>query len=124
MAGIIFIISEAYHRIIFRYTAAIHSGLKNPLHQAVAADISGSFLKQRAEGSRPAKYWSKEEQESRLIAAYTKYEARGDVWSAAASKVSANSIFPSAMQVLNHICALGSPDAASPCSERLPHTPK
>lgn len=50
-------------------------------------DISSSILKTRAEKGKLATYWSQPEQEERLKATYTRYEAVGDIWSAAAPQV-------------------------------------
>lgn len=55
----------------------------------MAHDIVDAILKQRAEGKKQkAQYWSREEQEQRLIEVYNRWSEKGDVWSAATSKVS------------------------------------
>jgi hypothetical protein len=54
----------------------------------VAHDLVDAILKQRAQGKRKAQYWSKEEQEQHLIETYKRWSEKGDVWSAATSKVS------------------------------------
>ena len=71
-----------------RYLAVVHGGLKNPHRGAVAQDISGAILKQKAEKGQPALYWPQGEQVERLEAAWKKWVAHGKVWSAAAAKVS------------------------------------
>ena len=55
------------------YTAVILNGTKNPHYTEVSNDIVESILKKRAENGIPAQYWSKEEQEERLRAAYDKW---------------------------------------------------
>lgn len=44
-------------------------------------------MKHRAEGGKPAVYWPREEQITRLEAAYVKWDKKGGVWTAAAKKV-------------------------------------
>ncbi|KAI0323780.1 hypothetical protein GY45DRAFT_1264040, partial [Cubamyces sp. BRFM 1775] len=53
---------------------------------AVARDIVDAILKAPANGKSPAVYWSKPEQETRVVAMYKKWEAQGGVWTAAAEK--------------------------------------
>ena len=71
----------------YRYLFVILDGTKNPHRSAVAKDITNAILKTRATGSAGATYWSQEEQESRLTAAYDYWLKNGGVWSAAASEV-------------------------------------
>jgi hypothetical protein len=54
----------------------------------VANDITDAILKTRAKSGSISTYWTKEEQEQRLIAVYKKWSHKGGVWSAAAPKVS------------------------------------
>ncbi len=62
-------------------------GTKN-LHRAeVGEDISNAIIKTKAHNGIPARYWSQEEQEERLVMAFEKWAAVGGVWSAAAEKV-------------------------------------
>jgi hypothetical protein len=53
----------------------------------VAQDITKAILKTSATDKACATYWSKEEQEQKLQAAYEKWSKESTVWSAAASKV-------------------------------------
>ncbi len=62
-------------------------GTKNPHRCEVARDISNALIKTKAHDGIPARYWSKEEQESRLVEAFDKWAAVSGVWSAAATKV-------------------------------------
>ncbi len=61
-------------------------GSKCPVRPAVARDIVDAILKSRALANMPAIYWSKDEQEIRLQAAFKKWEVKG-VWTAAGAKV-------------------------------------
>jgi hypothetical protein len=63
-------------------------GTHNPYRGEVARDITDSILQERAGGGKPAVYWSKEEQEMRLVSAFEKWSKKGGVWSEAARKVS------------------------------------
>ncbi|KAG6379441.1 hypothetical protein JVT61DRAFT_11916 [Boletus reticuloceps] len=60
---------------------------KHTYHAAVAADITSAVLKKRSVKGSGAEYWSKEEQEQRLEAAFAKWAEKGTVWSAAAMQV-------------------------------------
>ena len=71
-----------------RYLIVIINGTKNPHRSAVAKDITDAILKTHATDGKPATYWNKGEQESRLEAAYEKWLKHGKVWSVAASNVS------------------------------------
>lgn len=71
----------------------ITSGTRNPFRGEVARDITDAILKTRAGGGAPAVYWSQEEQEEKLAEAYEKWSRKGEVWSAAAPKVSSDDIF-------------------------------
>jgi hypothetical protein len=62
--------------------------MKNPHRAAVAKDITDAILKTRATGGAGATYWSQEEQEQCLTAAYDYWLKKGRVWSPAASEVS------------------------------------
>lgn len=73
--------------IVHSYLAVVINGVKNPHRGEVAQDIRDSILKSPAGSDGPARYWSKDEQETRLIAAYEKWSSHGSVWSAAAPKV-------------------------------------
>ena len=65
----------------------VANGLKNPHRAEVGRDISEAVLKHKADGGKPAVYWPHEEQITRLEAAYTKWDKKGGVWTAAAKKV-------------------------------------
>lgn len=67
------------------------NGTKNPHRSAVARDIVDAILKTTADKHNLAVYWDKDEQESRLIAVYGKWLRGGEVWTAAAEKVSHSS---------------------------------
>jgi hypothetical protein len=71
-----------------RYLATVLRGVKNPLYSAVAHDLVDAILKQRAQGKQKAQYWPQAEQERRLIEVYKRWSEKGNVWSAATSKVS------------------------------------
>lgn len=71
-----------------RYAAVVLNGVKNPHYKEVLRDIVEAIIKKRAEKGRPAEYWSQAEQETRLTEAYNKWLEQGNVWSAAAPKVS------------------------------------
>ncbi|KAK7012718.1 hypothetical protein R3P38DRAFT_2549502 [Favolaschia claudopus] len=79
---------DVYH-FMMRYLAAILNGTQNPRRGAVAVDIRNAVLKKSAEKDAPAQYWSKEEQETKMVAVYEKYSRMGGVWSAAAHAVHA-----------------------------------
>jgi len=65
------------------------NGTRNPHRSAVARDITNAILKTQAVGGVGATYWSQEEQETRLVAAYDKWQKKGGVWTMAASEVCA-----------------------------------
>lgn len=71
-----------------RYLATVLRGVKNSHYSTVAHDVVDAILKQRAQGKQKAQYWPQEEQERRLIEVYKRWSERGNVWSAASSKVS------------------------------------
>ena len=73
-----------------RYLIVVVNGTKNPHRSAVAKDIINAILETRASKGVSAIYRSKEDQESRLTAAFKKWSERPEVWSAAAPKVSAS----------------------------------
>lgn len=66
------------------------NGTKNPLRAAVARDIRDAILKTPATRNSSAVYWSKEEQVTKLVAAFEKYQKRGGVWTSAAVEVSSH----------------------------------
>ena len=70
-----------------RFLAVIINGTKNPHRAEVASDITDAILKKRAANGKGAEYWSKEEQISKLEAAFEKWRRRSGVWSAAAAQV-------------------------------------
>ncbi|KAH9855088.1 hypothetical protein C2E23DRAFT_725157 [Lenzites betulinus] len=82
---------DVWH-FMMRYMICIIGGMKNPARSAVAQDIVNAILKSTANGNTPAVYWSQPEQERRLAAAYKKWSAKGDVWSAAAAKTHAEQL--------------------------------
>ena len=63
------------------------NGMRNPHFSAMARDITDAILKTQAIGGASATYWSQEEQETCLVAAYEKWQKKGGVWTMAASKV-------------------------------------
>jgi hypothetical protein len=71
-----------------RYLIVIIEGTKNPHQSAVTKDITDVILKTCAMDGKPATYWSKGEQKSRLEVAYGKWLKHGKVWSAVASNMS------------------------------------
>ncbi|CAK5283262.1 unnamed protein product [Mycena citricolor] len=77
---------DTYHFIV-RYLVALLNGASNPYRARIAMEIRDAILKQPASKGIPAKYRSKEEQESRIIGIFTMYEKIGNVWSAAAQSV-------------------------------------
>ena len=62
-------------------------GTKNPYRAQVAEDISNAIIKTKAHDGIPARYWTQEEQEEKLVNAFEKWATVGGVWSAAAEKV-------------------------------------
>ena len=80
-----FIVLRYY--MVCRYVVCILGSSKNPHQRSVGEDISGALIKTKAKDGVPARYWSREEQEERLEAAYMKWVAVGGVWSAAAANV-------------------------------------
>lgn len=83
-----------------RYNICIHGGAGNHLRPQITEDIVSAILKTRASEYNPAVYWSSEEQERRLEAAFQKWAARG-VWNVAATKVS---LIPSSHSGAPHLC--------------------
>lgn len=75
----------------FRYLATIINGAKNPFRGAVAKDITEAILQTRAGKGVSASYRNQDEQSKRLNDTYQKWFEHGNVWSAAASKVSVSS---------------------------------
>ncbi|TFY52964.1 hypothetical protein EVG20_g10326 [Dentipellis fragilis] len=73
------------HHFLARYLVTTLGGTKNQHRAAVARDIVDAMLISRTSKNEPAKYWSKEEQESRLQTMFEKWSAIGGVWSAASS---------------------------------------
>ncbi|EIW64988.1 uncharacterized protein TRAVEDRAFT_159779 [Trametes versicolor FP-101664 SS1] len=82
---------DVWH-FMMRYMICIAGGIKNPVRPAVARDIVDAVLKSPANGHTPAVYWNQAEQERRLVEAYNKWEAKGNVWSAAAVKAHAEQL--------------------------------
>ncbi|KAF9475045.1 hypothetical protein BDN70DRAFT_814702 [Pholiota conissans] len=79
------VILDVYH-FIMRYASAVFGGMKNPYRAEVIADMRSAIVKVSAQPNRPASYWTKEEQEVKVIEAYNKWIMRG-AWSNAASKI-------------------------------------
>ncbi|PIL30719.1 hypothetical protein GSI_06887 [Ganoderma sinense ZZ0214-1] len=79
------VVQDVWH-VIMRYMICVLRGTKNPHRREVAEDISSALIKTKAHDGIPARYWSKEEQEDRLVKAYEKWIAVEGVWSAAAEK--------------------------------------
>ncbi|KAJ6497153.1 hypothetical protein C8R47DRAFT_1212691 [Mycena vitilis] len=77
---------DVFHFMI-RYLAAIINGVNNPHRGEVAAAIRNALLKNSASKGVLAKYWTKEEQESKMREMYDRFSRRGSVWSAAAHAV-------------------------------------
>ena len=74
------------------YVVVVLNGAKNPYRSAVAHDIKNAIMKTRAEKGTPATYWSQAEQVKHLEEAYQKWSRHGGVWSAAAVKVSLQTV--------------------------------
>ncbi|KAG2140098.1 hypothetical protein DEU56DRAFT_941924 [Suillus clintonianus] len=70
-----------------RYATVILNPSKNPHRKEVVAEISACILKKHAEGGNPAKYWERNEQETRLTSTFEKWACEGTVWSAGARRV-------------------------------------
>ncbi|KAI1781856.1 hypothetical protein LXA43DRAFT_977872 [Ganoderma leucocontextum] len=79
------VLQDVWH-IIMRYVICVMGGTRNPHRAGVGEDISNAIIKTKAHDGIPARYWSQEEQEERLVAAFEKWAAVGGVWSAAAEK--------------------------------------
>ncbi|PIL30720.1 hypothetical protein GSI_06888 [Ganoderma sinense ZZ0214-1] len=79
------VVQDVWH-VIMRYMVCVLGGTKNPHRREVAEDISNALIKTKAHDGIPARYWSKEEQEDRLVKAYEKWAGVEGVWSAAAEK--------------------------------------
>ncbi|EIW75875.1 hypothetical protein CONPUDRAFT_64946, partial [Coniophora puteana RWD-64-598 SS2] len=78
---------------LMRYSACVIGTSKNPRQKEVVASISSCVLAQKAEGtSQHAKYWSKEEQEQRLVQTFERFEKEGGIWAPNASKVHAEQL--------------------------------
>jgi hypothetical protein len=71
-----------------RFLVVIVNGTKNVHRAEVASDITNAILKERAGNGKGAEYWSKEEQTTKLEAAFEKWTKKGGVWSAAAAQAS------------------------------------
>ncbi|KAI1796505.1 hypothetical protein LXA43DRAFT_879937 [Ganoderma leucocontextum] len=72
---------DVWH-FLMQYLICLVGGSRSPVRPEVAHDIVNAILKCRALPTSPAVYWSKNEQETRLVAAFKKWEAKG-VWTAA-----------------------------------------
>ncbi|KAF9525245.1 hypothetical protein CPB83DRAFT_870915 [Crepidotus variabilis] len=71
-----------------RYGAVILNGTRNPRRGKVLQDIRNAIISQPARGAKsPTRYYSKEEQATRLQSTYNHWLKEGGVWSAPASKV-------------------------------------
>ncbi|KAI1782219.1 hypothetical protein LXA43DRAFT_906421 [Ganoderma leucocontextum] len=75
---------DVWH-LLMRYLICLMGGSKSPVRADVARDIVDAILKSRALENTPAMYWTKEEQETRLVAVFRKWDERG-VWTAAGAK--------------------------------------
>ena len=71
-----------------RYITVILNLQKIMYRVAIAADITNMILKKHSVKGSDVEYWSKEEQEQKLEAAFVKWSEKGTVWSAAAMQVS------------------------------------
>ncbi|KAI0692731.1 hypothetical protein C8T65DRAFT_745002 [Cerioporus squamosus] len=85
------VVLDVWH-FVMRYAACILGGMKSPYRAAVMRDITDAILKTTASNGNPAIYRSQDEQERRLVEAYTRWADKGDVWSAAAEKVHADQL--------------------------------
>ncbi|KAI0698413.1 hypothetical protein C8T65DRAFT_581918, partial [Cerioporus squamosus] len=85
------VVLDVWH-FVMRYAACILNGTKNPHRAAVMHDITDAILKCKASDGNPAVYRSQEEQERRLVEAYTRWAKEENVWSAAAEKVHADQL--------------------------------
>ncbi|KAI1797610.1 hypothetical protein LXA43DRAFT_1126227, partial [Ganoderma leucocontextum] len=79
------VLQDVWH-LIMRYMICVLGGTKNPHRREVGEDISNAIIKTKAHQGIPARYWSQEEQEERLVKAFEKWVAVGGVWNAAADK--------------------------------------
>ncbi|KAJ6450330.1 hypothetical protein DFH09DRAFT_1400157 [Mycena vulgaris] len=77
---------DVYH-FMMRYLAVIINGMNNPHRGEVATDVRNAILINSASKGVLAQYWSKEEQETNMLAVYDKHCKKGGVWSAAAHTV-------------------------------------
>ena len=73
---------------LYRYMFTVIGGTHNPHHLEVGKDITHAIIRTSASPCTPSTYWTQEEQETRLIAAYEKWATGGGVWSAASVDVS------------------------------------
>lgn len=71
----------------YRYLCTVVGDTKNRFRSQVGQDIREAFLEKPADAEGPAIYWSKEDQERKLKAAYQKWSDHGNVWSAASPAV-------------------------------------
>ena len=71
-----------------RYIAIIINSQRNMYQVAVAADITNVILRKHSVKGSGAEYWSKEEQEQKLEAAFAKWIEKRMVWSGAVMQVS------------------------------------
>ncbi|KAG2050874.1 hypothetical protein BDR06DRAFT_890751, partial [Suillus hirtellus] len=85
---------DVWH-FIMRQVLSILNPSKNPHRKEVVAEIS-CILKTHAEGGNPAKYWDRNEQETKLASTFKKWACKGTVWSAGARKVHE--------EQLKHVC--------------------
>lgn len=74
--------------LLLRYTAGLINGAKNPYQIAVVHDITHSIIKTKAIKGTPATYWKHKEQIEKMQITFNKWVVKGNVWSAAATKVS------------------------------------
>jgi hypothetical protein len=86
----------------------------------VATDITNAILKMHATNEKGAEYWSKTEQEEKLVAAFNKWARKGTVWSAAAQKVRLRGNISDIHSFLR-VCK-GASGTAQTCLQGLPHT--
>lgn len=73
--------------ICHSYLVAVLQGTNNPHYSQIAKDVRDAILRKPAGNGELAKYWTKEQQEVKIEAAYTKWAAKG-AWLAAAQNVS------------------------------------
>ncbi|KAF8191327.1 hypothetical protein BJ912DRAFT_849553, partial [Pholiota molesta] len=74
-----------------RYSAGVFGGTKNKNRRHILQDIRDAIIKTPATGKTPAMYWTKDEQETKLTAAYDKWLQHG-AWSDAAPRIHADQL--------------------------------